>query len=143
MFLLFCDFISFYSFFFFEAEGMAAVKRFRFAGLQLLVGADKEANLARARDLIAQAVANGARLISLPVRPHPHIDAFASADSTESIALTPSRVGVLQLPLFERLFPYVCRASPRRAFGGHAARGCPQALCVPRWRCAWPALFFD
>lgn len=44
----------------------AAAKRFRFAGLQLLVGADKEANLARARDLIAQAVANGARLISLP-----------------------------------------------------------------------------
>ncbi|ELR21860.1 nitrilase, putative [Acanthamoeba castellanii str. Neff] len=33
----------------------AAAKRFRFAGLQLLVGADKEANLARARDLIAQA----------------------------------------------------------------------------------------
>ena len=56
----------------------------------------------------------------------------------KSIALTPSRAGVLQLPLLERLFPYVCRASPRRAFGGHAARGCPQALCVPRWRCACP-----
>ena len=115
-----------------------AAKRFRFAGLQLLVGADKEANLARARHLIAQAVANGARLISLPVRPHSHIDAFASADYTESIALTSGCAGVLQLPLLERLFPYVCRASPRRAFGGHAARGCPQALCVPRWRCACP-----
>merc|ERR1711879_483919 len=44
----------------------------------------------------------------------------------------PSRV--LQLPLLERLVPNVCRGSPRRPFGGHAARGCPQALGVPRWR---------
>jgi hypothetical protein len=112
-----------------------AAKRFKFAGLQLLVGADKEANLARARDLIAQAVANGARLISLPVRPI-HSNLMLLHPQITQIALTSSRAGVLQLPLLERLFPYVCRGSPRRAFGGHAARGCPQALCVPRWRCA-------
>lgn len=41
-------------------------RAFRFAGLQLLVGSDKETNVHRARQLIAQAAADGARLVSLP-----------------------------------------------------------------------------
>jgi len=44
-----------------------ATRTFRFAGLQLLVGTDKEANLAHARRLIARATTEGgARLVSLP-----------------------------------------------------------------------------
>lgn len=45
---------------------MKNLMKFRFAGIQLLVGADKEANLRRASAKIAEAVANGAQVVSLP-----------------------------------------------------------------------------
>lgn len=40
---------------------------FKFAGIQLSVTADKEKNLQNARDLIAEAVKNGAQVVALPV----------------------------------------------------------------------------
>ncbi|KAL6075955.1 Omega-amidase nit3 [Balamuthia mandrillaris] len=42
------------------------VSSFKFAGIQLLVGADKSANHARATKKIAEAAQNGAKMISLP-----------------------------------------------------------------------------
>jgi hypothetical protein len=42
--------------------------RVKFAAIQLAVGADKQANLQNARQQIAQAAHNGAKIVALPVR---------------------------------------------------------------------------
>jgi predicted amidohydrolase len=42
---------------------------FKFAGIQMKVGTDKEKNLENARKNIEIAAKNGAKVVSLPVRP--------------------------------------------------------------------------
>lgn len=54
---------------------------FKFAGIQLAVGADKASNVTRAQEKIAEAAKNGAKVICLPVRalspsPHPFRNLF-------------------------------------------------------------------
>lgn len=49
------------------ATKRVATSSFRFAGIQLMVGTDKAANLENARHKISEAVSKGAQVVALPV----------------------------------------------------------------------------
>lgn len=46
---------------------LSGLRKFRLALVQLAVGADKAANLARAEGMVREAAQNGAKIVSLPV----------------------------------------------------------------------------